>query len=267
MPPDQPGLEVYEYNAPEVDERSQAEIWHSVKPDISTPEQVPREYAQTLGSPRDDVQNTDVTTVHTQNTTPDHDKAEAPPKQEKRICGFSKGHFWILVAIAALIVVIAAVGGGVGGALASRNKSNGAASTTTPTTTSSSTSTATATSTTSAVPSTGLLGIDCPDINNENTTVTESGTTSVFQYHCGYDGLGSSGGTIVSAWTIDSCIDQCVQYNLNGNTETCNGATWNGNLTSSIPANGGNCFLKFGTVTLSYCGVDCPLAATALDIS
>ncbi|KAK9416649.1 hypothetical protein SUNI508_09559 [Seiridium unicorne] len=81
----------------------------------------------------------------------------------------------------------------------------------------------TLTSTDSHVPSTGLLSIDCPAIDNENATVTSSGTKVLIQYRRGYDALSTSGKT-TTAWTTVECAGKCCLYNEDVNTDGCEGA-------------------------------------------
>ena len=50
--------------------------------------------------------------------------------------------------------------------------------------------------------------------------------------------------TAVVAYSIDTCIDQCVAYNVAGGT--CNAVTYGANVTLALERGGiqGNCFLK-----------------------
>lgn len=63
--------------------------------------------------------------------------------------------------------------------------------------------------------------------------------------------------------TIEECVQICAEWNNDhGGSSMCRGVTWNGDLTGS-GAQGGNCFQKYGSLKLNYCGKDCLIAATA----
>ncbi|KAM0816693.1 putative Apple domain-containing protein [Seiridium cardinale] len=198
---------------------------------------------------------------------------------------------WSITAIATLTVAIGTVGSEVGGAFAIRTTSNTAAltveasstiskvpattggtssSTSVPTSTTvgSTSDSATATSSTptstgSHVPSSGLLSLDRPVIDNENATVTSSGTVVLLQYRRGYDALSTSGKTM-TAWTTDECAGNCGLYSKDVNTDDFEDMTGNSKLKSSMGSQNGNCFSKMGTMEFKYCGLSCPLAVTAL---
>ncbi|GAP90102.2 hypothetical protein SAMD00023353_0203610 [Rosellinia necatrix] len=135
-------------------------------------------------------------------------------------------------------------------------------STTTPTSIRS-TSTAT-TPTTTAFPTSGLLSLDCPAINGTLEAQNVSSNRYIFEIYCGFDCSGSQGDSDQSfnEFTIDECMNRCATMNAGDGLSSCGGVVWNGNLTSALEQ-GGNCYLKLGTVTLSSCDGGCPVAAAA----
>lgn len=49
---------------------------------------------------------------------------------------------------------------------------------------------------------------------------------------------------------MNSCIDDCYQYNLGNNKPSCAGVTYNANLTSPVAGGNGNCFLESAVDTM-----------------
>lgn len=103
MKHDQPGLEVDGGDLPEVDLRQQAPLYTTIS-----------EHADNASA---------------QKNAEDEDHFDEPVRvnsnERGRMCGMSRGHFWIITAIVMMTVVIVAVGGGVGGALAGKANGNG----------------------------------------------------------------------------------------------------------------------------------------------
>jgi hypothetical protein len=71
--------------------------------------------------------------------------------------------------------------------------------------------------------------------------------------------------------TVDECIDKCAELAAEVSpsrldSSYCRGITWNGNLTSSIAGQTGNCFLKMTMEEqrVRKCGESCPVAASAM---
>jgi hypothetical protein len=164
----------------------------------------------------------------------------------------------LLVLIAAILLVGAVVGGVAGGVLG--RKKSGASTYTATSTTMSSTyptisatkSAAAASSTTSvAIPTSGIIALNCPIINGTHYT-TQSGSSSyTFQILCQTD-FRSTAEDIDSSleYTFDSCINSCALRNSANQLPQCDGLTFDGNLTRFATA---NCFLKTGiTEVVAY---------------
>jgi hypothetical protein len=85
-----------------------------------------------------------------------------------------------------------------------------------------------------------------------------------FQYYCQSDSVGTESIIRRRAQSVDACIELCIERNSEKGDQECKGVTWNGNLTSSITQQQGNCFLKPGDIEVVACNKNCPLAVTAV---
>ncbi|KAK6829499.1 hypothetical protein PG987_010083 [Apiospora arundinis] len=234
--PEQPGLEVVVHDAPEIE-----------RPGSSEP-----------------------LTRHSGSPTPEY----KPCKRDRRICGMRKRDYWIVFTIIVLCI-LGVVAGGVAGNRAKifntdadnepstfASSPNNAASSTTPdpkTTTPTSTSTSPFTTATS-----GILALDCPNIDGTNKTSSVADTTYTYHYSCESDASGSGGdGPKWNTTTIDDCVQQCSQHDHDAADRSCGGVVWNRNLTHAL-ARGGNCYLKLGTVTTWACTDECVAAVAVL---
>ncbi|KAI1767959.1 hypothetical protein GGR53DRAFT_525527 [Hypoxylon sp. FL1150] len=231
---------------------------------------------------------------HSNQTVDSLGKTPTSPESRAReiICGLRRGHFWLVIAVVALTVAVAAIGGSVGGVFANKSSQSSAneavtshidlptstealtlgvltssafSGSVTPSRTTTFSSTITLTSQSTTFPSTGLLGLDCPDINGTAHTVTASGIVYAFQYHCGED-LRNTDIKKGNSTTIEGCVTQCAEHNTNAGRTDCQGIEWNGNLTSAL-SRGGNCYLKELATGLTSCGDTCPLDAAAVLVS
>lgn len=140
----------------------------------------------------------------------------------------------VVGALAVLLVVGAVVGGTVGG-LAARNSQTeaGGSSSTVPVSTSATVSptstTSTSTSTSIPTPSNSVVPLNCPAINATQYN-TESGSS--FIIYCQMSLEGSTPIVLsVMQYSIDDCIDTCVEYSLNNTDAPCQGIGFGANLT------------------------------------
>lgn len=202
-----------------------------------------------------------------------------PPKT---ICGLRKRTFWILVAVA-VVIVAAAVGGGVGGALASNKKSSdnsnsssnpaesgspssapssapSSGSSTRPTPTTSQVSV----TTTEVVGPTNTLLRDCPS-SNDTIYSANFGADKTMQFRkmCGNSFVNANGfdsSVILNTKSLDDCINSCVAYNIqnqtqiaNGQSRICNSVCWRNTFDKANDQVGGACF-GFTTQNMTVSG-------------
>ncbi|KAI9889437.1 MAG: hypothetical protein M1814_005300 [Vezdaea aestivalis] len=201
--------------------------------------------------------------------------SENPPRH--RICGIRRRAFWSTVVLAMLIVLGAAIGGGVAGSRPQskvsqtiQTASNGVGSIkTTSTPSPSPTPTPTTTSTSSSAysgPTSGILSLNCPAINNTNYSYTPPGSNKAvsFTQFCNRDLTEAPGSPYtnligaVKTYTVELCMNACAQFNLQ-KKQKCVGVTWGGNLTE-FPNT--NCFYKNYTGHVS--GYGGPQAAATM---
>jgi hypothetical protein len=92
------------------------------------------------------------------------------------------------------------------------------------------------------VPTSGVLALNCPAINNTQYTATSGSTKDTFVLYCLKDFSSKSKDFGVSlAYSFNSCIDKCVEHNAGGKDPPCQALTFGANLTQYHDA---NCFLK-----------------------
>ncbi|RDW74552.1 uncharacterized protein DSM5745_07214 [Aspergillus mulundensis] len=126
-----------------------------------------------------------------------------------------------------------------------------------PSTSTSMSTTLTASTTSSAPITSGTVGVAQNPCPGANSTLVTSSVGSNFIIQCNNDwprGIEAADGsgdvsdlTRWTEYTLDDCIDRCVQYNsdLEPHKTRCKGVTYEANLTSSFGGGqGGNCFLK-----------------------
>lgn len=127
----------------------------------------------------------------------------------------------------------------------------------TPTSTSSPNSTSTSSSTSTAdvqgkaadaiikVPTQGVVEFDCGKISMSRQLVTLGTLSWGFDVNCMMDyagpGVDLAG---MTAYSFGDCIRACAMFNNFARNNTCLGVFFNANLTTSLPMNNGNCFLK-----------------------
>jgi hypothetical protein len=114
----------------------------------------------------------------------------------------------------------------------------------------SATTAASGTSTTTAslnLPTAGVLALNCPSLNNTETSITLGSTSYAFSIGCGTDFGGANVDilTIIS-YSISDCAQACASYNYNYGQEVCKAVTWNSDL-GVVEGHFGNCFLKNDT--------------------
>ncbi|KAH9216637.1 hypothetical protein DL95DRAFT_522555 [Leptodontidium sp. 2 PMI_412] len=205
--------------------------------------------------------------------------SEGDKRKERTICGFRAATFFLSLALV-LVILAAAIGGGVGGTMAVNNaksaNSNNNGTTFTSTVISTFTTTATPTSSgasasgssTSAsilsVPTSGVLALDCPNIDSTELRMTLV-ETSVFTVICGRDYPGAKNDILaVTAYSLTDCARACASYNQNSGSKLCRGAAFKSDLTYNVPVNYGNCWLKNNTNSPDS-GTDNGLAALLLN--
>ena len=94
-----------------------------------------------------------------------------------------------------------------------------------------------------AVPTTGLLALDCPGLSSSQT-ITLDGKNYNFSPKCGVDINGANVDIIaIAAYTSTHCLLACASYNRNSGNNTCVGVEFNANM-ANIVANAGTCWLK-----------------------
>jgi len=179
------------------------------------------------------------------------------------ICGLRKGLFIGLCIVLGIVIIGVAVGGGVAASIrkktsavpnptgTSTSSASGpaigvsTAGTPNPTSSASSSSTSSSASSTATntsptpFPSSGLLALDCPAINN--TTYASGSQTFKVQCSTNYAATNIVG---FNSTTLDACMDRCVAFNANGPTQKCVAVTFQANLTTAMePGQGANCWL------------------------
>lgn len=94
-------------------------------------------------------------------------------------------------------------------------------------------SAAAASSTTSvAIPTSGIIALNCPVINGTHYTTQSESSSYTFQILCQTD-FRSTAEDIDSSleYTFDSCINSCALRNSVNQLPQCGGLTYDGNLT------------------------------------
>ncbi|PVH67602.1 hypothetical protein DL98DRAFT_443216, partial [Cadophora sp. DSE1049] len=92
-----------------------------------------------------------------------------------------------------------------------------------------------------SVPTTGVLALDCPNIDDTELRMTLV-ETSVFAVICGRDYPGASNDILaVTAYSLTDCARACASYNRNSGSKICRGAAFKADLTANVPVNFGNC--------------------------
>ncbi|KAF2458446.1 hypothetical protein BDY21DRAFT_220035 [Lineolata rhizophorae] len=115
-----------------------------------------------------------------------------------------------------------------------------------------------------AVPTQGFATLDCPNVND---TSYETPTAFSFTKRCGVDYRYQGGPADIvalTAYSFDACIDACGSYNHNNGAGSCFGVAYNPDLTSSLPRDYGNCWLK-PTNDGTFFSVENPIAVATLD--
>lgn len=129
--------------------------------------------------------------------------------------------------------------------------------------TSSATTSSSTTSTRSGVTSgtTGIANLECNNTSIDNTyttpsTVSNGGKPHTFTEECytnySIGPMVLANGTEVTVWdatvmttyTYQSCMDNCVAYNAAQGAVVCQAITYYADLSAAIQRNGGNCWLK-----------------------
>ncbi|AEO64443.1 uncharacterized protein THITE_32223, partial [Thermothielavioides terrestris NRRL 8126] len=104
---------------------------------------------------------------------------------------------------------------------------------------------ASATEDTIKVPTQGIIDFDCGRISTSRQVVTLGALSWGFDVSCMMDYVGPGIDIVgMTAYTFDDCIRACAMLNNFARNNTCLGVFFNANLTTSLPANHGNCFLK-----------------------
>lgn len=95
------------------------------------------------------------------------------------------------------------------------------------------------------VPTQGIIDFDCGRVSM-NRQVVSLGTLSWgFDVSCMMDYVGPRIDIAgMTTYTFEDCIRACAMLNNFARNNTCLGVFFNANLTTSLPANHGNCFLK-----------------------
>ena len=90
-------------------------------------------------------------------------------------------------------------------------------------------------------------------------------TDQRFRIRCGIDVTDGPDLNAIKEYTIEDCIDACGNYNSESATigSSCEAVTFNANLTSNLPGENGNCFLKASANGVSTNGADPILVASA----
>ncbi|KAG4438473.1 hypothetical protein IFR05_006041 [Cadophora sp. M221] len=187
--------------------------------------------------------------------------SEGDKRRERTICGLRAATFFLSLALL-LVILAAAIGGGVGGTMAvnnakSANSNNNGTTftstiintvTTTVTPTSSDASAGSSTSSSIlSVPTSGILALDCPNIDDTELRMTLI-ETSVFTVICGRDYPGQKNDILaVTAYSLADCARACASYNLNAGSKLCKGAAFKTDLSYNVNVNYGNCWLKNNT--------------------
>ncbi|KAI0205295.1 hypothetical protein F4808DRAFT_411228 [Astrocystis sublimbata] len=158
------------------------------------------------------------------------------PKNEKRILGFRRRWFWLLLGIIGIIIIAVAVGVGVGVGSSRANDTSDAAPTSDSDSTGSTGSTGSTMTRTSKTPGMSVMAsptptrtstaapqekTNCPDVNG--TVYKVPGTPKKFLQLCGVD-HGEEDGAIdirnITTETAQDCIDNCA------GTSGCTGCGW-----------------------------------------
>ncbi|KAK2602129.1 hypothetical protein N8I77_008687 [Diaporthe amygdali] len=183
---------------------------------------------------------------------PEEPHPEAGPQKEgtrKRICGLASRTFWVVLSVTAVAIVGAAVGIGIGVSIANRSRSTESLSSSSTSASASSISTAstslvttspssstsdtptttsaqsTSVTTTSVVGPSATLYRDCPSSDETLYDITLGDKEYMFRKYCSTT-MVATGDVLVSKYTADlnTCINQCAEYNYNNSTEIAAGA-------------------------------------------
>ncbi|KAK8122879.1 hypothetical protein PG984_011549 [Apiospora sp. TS-2023a] len=117
-------------------------------------------------------------------------------------------------------------------------------------------------------PTTGILPLDCPNIDGTQKRYTVPGSTTTYTYRfaCEQDALGSLGdGNFWNTTSLDGCVSKCTEQDYNESYTSCGGVVWNGNLPAAL-TQGGNCYLKMGTLSLHPCPGCVAVTATLVQL-
>ena len=95
------------------------------------------------------------------------------------------------------------------------------------------------------VPTQGIVDFDCGRISMSRQLVTLGTFSWGFDVNCMMDYVGPGVDLAgMTAYSFGDCIRACAMFNNFARNNTCLGVFFNANLTTSLPMNNGNCFLK-----------------------
>lgn len=98
-------------------------------------------------------------------------------------------------------------------------------------------------------PTKGKLKLDCPKLDGTKQIVNVRDRSYTFDVECGvdYNGVGLDIAAITT-YSLHDCIMACAMYNNKyGSASPCIAAAFNTDLTGSVAANYGTCFIKNST--------------------
>jgi hypothetical protein len=97
------------------------------------------------------------------------------------------------------------------------------------------------------LPTAGVLALNCPSLNNTETSITLGSTSYAFSIGCGTDFGGTNVDILaIISYSIADCAQACASYNYDYRQEVCKAVTWNSDL-GVVEEHFGNCFLKNDT--------------------
>lgn len=112
------------------------------------------------------------------------------------------------------------------------------------------TATGPTTTTSGLVVPTGVLALDCPDLDNQGQQIVTLGSTSWrFTPTCGTDYKGNDIGGVV-VYSFSDCLMACASHNYWVGQDECKAVHFNADMKSSIEKFYGDCWLKNGTETI-----------------
>lgn len=100
-------------------------------------------------------------------------------------------------------------------------------------------------------PTKGKLKLDCPGLDGSKQIINIKERSYTFDVICGADYNGKAIDiAAITTYSLHDCMQACAMYNVKyGSESPCIAAAFNTDLTGSVAANFGTCFIKNATGT------------------